>query len=337
MNPDHRDNQELRFSKILETAERYEKSCLQKERELMNVKWFEYRFMSPARATSLFLQNYREAFKHFFAANIDFRQAKNVSGVNSKTMLENPRVRTQVWCARQRADETGMPYNHYLYAAFEFAVRRQRRWLPQPNQLHFSGKAHDAWIESRNHYWEECLRSRMPDVENDPAFLIENYCGLPAQDAYRMFIVGEAERHYRDIAGVIQKYTFEKRQVPAEMFRDQVPEDIYHRAVESAASSWEKWSALCEKSPKLELREHDLWPSCLGLPGVQDLSVAPCNSCPFTDLCSQVAAGIARKLLERHGSGDPAADRKRVQARLRKQRQRQRDREKAMTGKPARM
>ncbi|MFP1634136.1 hypothetical protein ACLB6G_20595 [Zhengella sp. ZM62] len=324
MNLDYRGSQELRLARILETAECCEMSCLRKERELMNVKWFEYRFMSPAKATSLFAQEYREAFRRSFAANIDFRQAENVSGINSRTMFENRRVRTQVWRARQRADETGMPYNHYLSAAFKFAERRQRKWLPQPSQLHFPDSAHEAWTEFRDRYWEECLRDLSPDVANDPAFLIENYCGLPAQDAYRMFIVGEGRRHHRNVGGLLQTYTFQKRQVPAEMFRELVPEDIYQSAVEDTEASWEKWSELCEPTQELECRKHDLWPSCLGLPNVQDLSVAPCISCPLADLCSRVAAGISLKLVERHGSDDPAADRKRVQARLRKQRQRER-------------
>lgn len=312
------------LEKLVDTAEELDRSLLREERILMNIKWFEYRFLSPAQATKLFVRTYQEVFRRFFASNIDCHQAKNANGINLTTFKDDPRVRTQVWKARQRADATGMPYNYYLDAAFAFGVRRQRKMLPQPNQLHFPGAANAEWVKFREERWSMCLRDMAPDVENHPAFRIENYCGLPAQDAYREFIVQEGGRHHRDVAGLISKYFVQKRQVPAELFRGLVPDYIFQRAKDRVRDSHNALPIIIDPMP--EHGKHDLWPSCFGLPTAQDRLEAPCRQCALADGCQQLSLGVTQKVSQRCGTDNPKAARTREKARDRQRRKRQRDR-----------
>jgi hypothetical protein len=165
------------------------------EGTLAETKWFAYRFISPWAATVRFIGAYSRTFQKHFATAIDRDRASYVRGADLRDFYNNSGRRTQFWRARQRADEFGLPYEHYIDLSFEFALRRgkDRRRLPQPNQLHHGSKAADSW----NAFREERMRDRMlggaVEFPEDPAYRIEHFVGLHAQVQYREFVV-ELER-----------------------------------------------------------------------------------------------------------------------------------------------
>lgn len=315
---------QLRLKSLVDAARLLSSDDLARESELVRTKWFEYRFISPMQATLLFRKAYEEVFKRAFRTYVDVERAGEVVGSSRLAVDTNPRERTQLWKARQRADEVGMRYEEYIELSFDFAMRRERKNFPRPNQLHHSGDAHEPWLALRDRVWEEHLRDGIVRVGNVPAYRIENYTGLEAQDAYRHFVVDRVRSVSIPIHRAIQHYSIEMSQVPAEAFNGIVSDEQFEAQKQRAFDD-----ARIDDVAALPIPEHGpeaLWPSCFGLPYAADSSKAACSGCPLIGKCQTTAEGILKKVVEQTGSRAPMADRKREQARVRKQRQRMRER-----------
>jgi hypothetical protein len=78
---------------------------------------------------------YRGACQDYTKRNIDRDKAAAVKGVSLTAPSSPDRDFTQLWRARQRADELGLPYERYLEFTFAFAERRKRKQTPRPSQL----------------------------------------------------------------------------------------------------------------------------------------------------------------------------------------------------------
>ncbi|MDO8290603.1 MAG: hypothetical protein Q7T44_15420 [Parvibaculum sp.] len=110
-------------------------SVLSNERELTNMKWYSYRFISPLEATLEFGKAYRATLKRYVHINIDIDMAETVNGASISTPSKPDRVYSQLWLARQEADRRGIPYEDYLDFCFDFAAARKRKMAPMPCQL----------------------------------------------------------------------------------------------------------------------------------------------------------------------------------------------------------
>lgn len=94
---------------------------LEREREVAHKKWFAYRFMSPLAATKHFAELYSKGFKAYIRFNRDRDEAELRQGLGQNIFHKPGRSLTELWHARQRADELGLPYELLIEFGFEFA------------------------------------------------------------------------------------------------------------------------------------------------------------------------------------------------------------------------
>jgi len=297
---------------------------LARESTLVSLKWFEYRFMSPLDATRHFQKAYSAAYRRAFEQHIDREQAKNVRGSDLIKFETNQGERTQLWEARCRADEAGIRYEEYISMSFDFAMRRQRKKLPRPNQLHHPGDAERWWLEMRDRRWWELLDEQIVRVGNLAPYRIELYEGFEAQDAYRRFVVDQVQRNKISLERALRAYSVEARQVPEEMFAAVVTPEQFERAQEWLATEQRIHSVTA--LPKPEVTKVAMWPSCYALPGAADEAKTACCSCPLLSRCRMHADAIVKKIEAKTGSINPVEARKRAMATERKRRQREKER-----------
>ncbi|MCV3243291.1 hypothetical protein [Mesorhizobium sp. ZC-5] len=311
-------SQQLRINSLFEAATSFTSESLTVESDLVSLKWFDYRFMSPLDATKHFLAVYQDVFRRKFRQEVDAAGASSVSGAHRLHFDRDRRERTQMWVARQRADVTGMRYQEYIEAAFDFALQRKRERFPRPNQLHFPGDANQYWQTFRVNFWNDRLDSGLARVEH-PAFRIENYCGLPAQDDYRAFVLNQVKKGASQLRHAMLIYGVTRRQVPLKAFASLVPDDTFQQEIEALKSDLGRLRV--EREALAPVTPDRLWLSCFGLPHAPNRSKPACATCPRFARCDRVA----EKLKSKMGCESPVDDRRRAQARDRKRRQRERD------------
>jgi len=172
---------------------------LQFEADLFTHKWFDYRFMSPLQATRLYIQAFDGAFRSHYAQNLDVNAAKYVRTISVDSIfagLDAPESSTHkkakshftaCWHGRQMADLLGMPYEVYLDLAFEYRLRYWNRpYLPQPQHLYS-----DLVVDRVQQRWSELQEARLYTSDH-PAYLIENFQALPAQNDYHEWLRKQA-------------------------------------------------------------------------------------------------------------------------------------------------
>ncbi|MEM5495441.1 hypothetical protein [Hoeflea sp. AS16] len=321
--PDKRD--EIRFSRLGWSAENVPAEVRAAEPDLMMKKWFDYRFISPEDATLLFIRHYQDVFRKKFAEYNDVERAKHVQGIDQNKYLSDDRTRTQVWKARQRADEFGIPYDFYIWSSFEFALRRKRNMFPQPNQLHHPGKAEEYWLEYLATKWGQALEAGVYKVTH-PAYRIENYKDLPAQREYRQSVCERGMESGNRLPNYIRQYAIDWKQVPAEEFEKYVTPEVFERAMESVQSDLRHFPP--EEPDEATVSTTQLWPSCLGLPGSYASTNPVCAACPMASKCAVVSRFIEGNVSARRPAVDPKLEAKREKAKLRQRRKRERDRAK---------
>lgn len=323
----------IRLSSLIDTLQQHPTSILENERSLMTVKWFDYRFLSPKEANRLFQKTYQRIYKQKIAKLIDVGMARNVSGVKSQTLATNARERSQLVMARQRADASGMSYPAYIEACFDFAANKsdKRSKFPQPNQLHGNKKSEPYLHEAITKHWNELMASDLVPIEH-PAYLIENYKGLPAQDAYRRFILDYVRRENIPLHRAILKYTYTREQMPLDIFKSEFEPEIYDQAIEIVASDLRHSPIAAVSHPQID-KTH-LWPTCFGMHYTHQPNAPECMSCPLNAACMKVGNLILSKAAAQAGVSDPAGDYEKRLARDRKREQRVRDTNKDPNSKP---
>lgn len=171
------------------------KKVLEFDLELYQTKWFDYRTLTPFAATMHYVQAYGRIYREVFAAERDYVAAEHirVPGVdNLVSEIRNGATKakallTAMWRGRQVADALGMPYADYIDLAFNYRLRRwQQRGLPQPHQLY-----HEYDVEKIQERWEELQASRLY-LSDHPAYLVQNYAGIPYQDDYHEWLFKQA-------------------------------------------------------------------------------------------------------------------------------------------------
>ena len=115
------------------------------EPKLLTKKWFDYRFLSPLEATLQFGAAYREGVRKYVHKNLDRDLAQRVEGVSVALPSAPTSTFTQLWAARQRADEFCIPYEEFIEFSFAFAAGRKRQMAPTPIQLHANPTTEYAW------------------------------------------------------------------------------------------------------------------------------------------------------------------------------------------------
>ncbi|MDQ6436645.1 hypothetical protein RB623_21560 [Mesorhizobium sp. LHD-90] len=317
-----------RFDDLVRMGELFIRSDIDRERALLTSKWFDYRFMSPWEGTELFVLEYQKAYRRAFASWIDKGRAASVAGA-SLSQLNDVGMRTQIWRARQRADETGMPYPEYMEASFEFwrrrsvkivAGKRKKRMLLSMSQLHHPGAAASYWFEFWTTFWSERLDDRVVQMPEAVAYRLEYFRDLPAQVNFRDRMTRIAAASQSSPMGWMMVLSHVKQQIPLEAFTDVLGDDVFQHQVERLRSDVRHYGTASEPLPPLTSTGD--WQSCFGLVAPVK-ECAPCSACPQQDSCAGMAALVDAALKKKTGSADPVRERKLKLQRARQQRYRQ--------------
>lgn len=299
-----------RLSRIVKVIPRKHRSA---EAVLLVKKWPAYRFIDPLEATILFKEKYVEAYKHAYKVNIDREKAERIKiATGFHTRRQNSYL-TQMWTARQAADMLSMPYEAYLEFAFGFAVARNRRHLPQPNQLGPNEKTRAAWLGKLEEFWTaDRRRVSLTRMEPMAQYALHHDQGLPAQLRFRQELVEAEKDGGHALDGFIE------RNVLA----------LYYLSLEQCSHIGAEAVSLAAELARRSFRgvphEHefvgkgDLVQSCFGLPGAEDAICeeeqnfrAACDSCPVRTACTDLREKVVASVMAETGSAEPIAEHRR--------------------------
>lgn len=287
------------------------KADLESEIDLNQRKWFDYRFMSPLKATELFVAEYVKVFQRKYDRNFDSSQAANKSGTRSRNWKSCSQEFTAFWRARQVADYVGVPYAHYLEPALECLLRRGYENIPRPNQL-YSKKTFSAIEESVTDHWSECC-----DVEfrfsQLPQYHFAAFRGLPAQSAHQDWIVRQIHARHSRIED-ISRFCF----VEAVLLEDRARREFGDENVELAIEYFRQSKEAIGLFTTLTGDQH--WPSCFGILQTSETTAASCQECEVSKNCHIISASVEQALIKHCGSTDPVNEKRKRQQRERTRR-----------------
>ncbi|MGO4917765.1 hypothetical protein [Pseudogemmobacter sp. W21_MBD1_M6] len=334
------DEMEMRrelLTALVEAGKFIPRKYLSLEGDLMVTKWPAYRFLNPRRATAIFADDYITAYKNCVRAEIDKNRAETIQPLIKSDFNSNNSGYTNIWMARQHADELGMPYPRYLEFCFHFYLRRQRKQLPQPNQLRPNrdrnpdmAKAFYAELEK---FWDDDRKKiEFANLTPMPQYCTDYYAELPAQKIFQDQLLQGFRLNPGNLNIFIGIRVLGLRQLTEDSCSALAPPDIFERTLDIAKSEMHSGSYTAESyvSPS----QSELFQACFGVPGIEADKALVCEACPQRAPCQKLRELVARQLKAETGSADPL----RLKA-LEKQRhytQKSRDKTKALalTGVP---
>ena len=272
---------------------------LAREREVANKKWFEYRFMTPTTASRHFASLYSKGFKAYVRFNGDRDEAEVRQGLGTRLFLKPSASLTELWHARQRADELGIPYELLIEFGFEFARRGGWKNPPRPMQLFGSIGSGIAWLLELEKFLNERLPLVFDQFAGLPQYRIENYRGLPVQDEFRAHLENHIRASTKPWAVRMVGPCLEKRHLPLLSTIKLAPKE-QRRSIVSNLRAEIELGFLAAK-PKERLHKIAYMPSCFGLVG-PDMSASTCASCPFSVGCQHMTMFASREMIRRCGS-----------------------------------
>lgn len=280
-----------RLQDIIDTHRCIKMKFLRVERELQDQKWFPYRFISPYRATLLFVQEYERYYLRAFAQHFDRR--KNVTPVNRLELHKPSRLMTQAWTGRQRADALGMPYGLYFEFFDNFLMRRTRKHLPRMNQIEGSEDARAVWPKllatfKAERAWHQLMNLDAPQLHND------NFKGLPTQIAFRGWAMETIKASGRSYRQALEVVSFRKCLLPPDAFLAVMDEDVYAGHLEILEAD-RKHGRLESESPR-QVDKSEMLPSCFGLVGVWPEDCQSCHTCMFAKQCQIFDVEASRQM-----------------------------------------
>lgn len=289
-----------RLDDTLEAMRLVMPDVLQREREVANKKWFAYRFMTPLAATRHFATLYSKGFKAYIRFNRDRDEAELRQGLGSRIFQKPNASLTELWRARQRADELGLPYELLIEFGFEFARKGGWKNAPRPMQLFGSADSDIAWPLEIAKFLNEMLPVVIDRFADHPQYRIENYRHLPVQDEFRSYVIDHVRASAKPWAFRLTGPCLEKRHLPLLVALKLVPKDQRWRIMTELRVEQE--SELITQAPREALPQIALVPACFGLIAAYAPGVSPCSSCPFSARCQPMGEAVAAAMIKRHGS-----------------------------------
>lgn len=281
------------------------------EAYLMFVKWFDYRFITPATATQKFVHAYEnlgtEMNKRYLARG-PLKLSRNNLWRMSGTM------RTSFWSARQYADAHCIKYDFFIRYVMDYWLQsgqcgRKKARLPRPNQL-FT-KAAMPYAEEK---WKEHCRECRFECSTLPQYRVENYAGLTAQDHHKSWLIAlTKKRRPSSRPYALAKFIYEDRLLS---------ENDVATAFDPVLLKKAKKLAEPAATPMTPMKIFDLFPACYGIPSAAS---EVCNKCFQRFYCERDAAKAFE--VAAATSIEHVDERIRRQARERKSRERARKRE----------
>ncbi|WP_232627634.1 hypothetical protein [Methylobacterium sp. Leaf118] len=304
---------EQRAEAILAASLYMSPSCWLVERDLAQMKWFDYRFLSPVQATLHYVDEYQRVFRLKWRRHFDSTDAGKKRGIATGGLFHSRKEFSEFWNARVHADSMGVRYDVYISTAMETALRRAKQ-----KRLLRAGQMRRAdCIQAIEKRWEEELAgSRW--LSELPHYRGENHCALPAQFAHQEH-VAHGVRKRSNGALALGMAIDELRVLPVETA------EAVHGA-EFVARARERSMGIGRPAPVELLEPEQLIPSCFGLPAPFDVAAEPCNKCPLADQCRKASEHVLADVVEHYGSADPTLHHRRELGRERVRRHREKKR-----------
>lgn len=276
---------------------------LARERQSDQTKWFAFRFTSPMAATKLFAEIYRREFRNFVRVHGDVDVAQRAKGLSTTIFSKPSGSLTQLWQARQRADEFGLPYEVLIEFGFLFAGRRRWKHAPSPLQLFGTQGSYVAWPAE----FEKFLVDRMPmaiDRLTDlPQYRVENYRGLVAQDEFRTLLLARLAEASGPWHVKIARQCFELRHLPLRMALSVVPHHQRANVVRQLRSDREH--GVLGVAARESLPQIAYVPASFGLLSSEEASTGGCDDSVFDAFSRRFSEQVAAQMLSRHGCLSP--------------------------------
>ena len=277
---------------------------LEKERELAHTKWFAYRFLSPLEATKLFAKFYRDGYKAYVRLHSDIEEAENVHGLSTRIFGEPSRSLTELWRARQRADELRLPYDLLVEFGFEFAGRRKWKNPPRPAQL-FGSKASDvAWPLEIAKWLADRLPFAVQRLDDIPQYRVENHRGFPSQDDFRAHLIELMPELNGSWADKLERQCLSRRHLPVAMAIKSVPRGARRNVINHLRS---EMKLKPQPTGLSSLPDLALAPACFGLPFSRCETNHQCGACPLVAICGLAAGEVTDRMTVRTGLISPVA------------------------------
>ncbi|WP_156373597.1 hypothetical protein [Rhizobium sp. Leaf386] len=271
---------------------------LMRERDRAHTKWYAYRFMSPLEATKLFADLYRTAFKRYVRTHRDAGDAEAANGLGTRIFGEPSSSLTEVWNARQRADELGLPYNLLMEFSFDFAGRRTRKRAPRPGQLFDSGEAEIAWPLELEKWIVDPLHVETQRLDM-PQYRIENYRSFPVQMDFHDYILESIVERAGAWGPKLAHHCLSRHHLPVSKAIKVVPKGARRSAVRYLRSELELVTG--NTSDAECLPDASIAPACFGLPFAAHEASPECLVCPLASLCSQAVRTVSEHMHSRYG------------------------------------
>ena len=161
------------------------------ERELYELKWWDYRMLKPDVCTLSFMREWVKAAAEF---NELVKGTRYINVLKRFKRFDLPYLRGhEAWKVLQRlrqwADAQGMPYDHFWAYAYEAHIKLgfDRPYLPVFQNEHLLGMVKEAWQEAK--------RVRVIWAES-PWFKADKYQASQMQDDYFGYLLREIKSHY---------------------------------------------------------------------------------------------------------------------------------------------
>ncbi|MBK1669258.1 hypothetical protein CKO28_14570 [Rhodovibrio sodomensis] len=286
------------------------------EADLTTMKWFDYRYLTPAAATRLFAATYTDCYRRIWREQFDKDEAalKRPLRNDDPFRVVGPEL-TNLWRARQWADGLAYPYDFFIHTTFQFARKRGYKRPPLPNQL-FGAKMIPKLTPALAMAWRRSMESRAR-YGTSANYRNENYCGDPAQDAHHAHILNLLRaKGPRPLD--IRRFVFDERLLPEQRAVAEFGRELVERGRAQVPT-------LEEPPVYRKIKATALKPGCYGLPGA-DQGDWPCTACRFRVACRRSADLVSQTAAEVWGTDDPRAADHRAKAAARKRKERARKR-----------
>lgn len=158
------------------------------EARLYRTKWFDYRQLSEIKATYLFAEYYRRAYRRLMCRKIGIERGQYSKGFRGDDIFKLKKVEyTGFWKARRMADSLGIPYDFYCNAAMTWSL--ESLWVrpPRPTQL-YSEKILTHITEK----WDSEVSAAIWQPLSD-FYQLDNYVKHPDQDAFQNWLCDRIE------------------------------------------------------------------------------------------------------------------------------------------------
>lgn len=275
---------------------------LMRERERAHTKWYAYRFMSPLEATKLFADLYRTAFKRYVRTHRDVGDADAANGLGTRIFGRPNSSLTEVWNARQRADELGLPYNLLIEFSFHFAGRRTRKRAPRPGQLFDSGAGGIAWALELEKWIVDPLHLEVQRLSM-PQYRHENYRFFPVQREFHEYILESIEERVGAWGPKLAHHCVSRHHLPISKAIKLVPKGA--RAIALRYLRGELELDYEQNGGNDRLPDIALAPACFGLPFAACVTSLECVECPLANLCSNAARAASDHMQGSYGALSP--------------------------------